>query len=140
MLTVCAESPWKKCLHSYLLSPMLIQLLLTLWTLKPDISGFVHSLHCNHQMAAQNERMPVPVGDGCSQYIYRHFAVIFTKFDRGKVFFRLFEWAKNLAMYRRRFRIPGIDDYQRLLDLLGYNSGSRLVPFRKQTAGLSVSD
>ena len=34
---------------------------LTLWTLKPDISGFVHSLHCNHQMAAQNESMPVPV-------------------------------------------------------------------------------
>ena len=63
---------------------------LTLWTLKPDISGFVHSLHCNHQMAAQNESMPVPVGDGCSQYIYRHFAAIFTKFDRGKVFLRLF--------------------------------------------------
>ena len=62
----------------------------TLWTLKPDTSGFVHSLHCNHQMAAQNERMPVPVGDGCSQYIYRHFAAIFTKFDRGKVFLRLF--------------------------------------------------
>ena len=66
------------------------KLFLTLWTLKPDTSGFVHSLHCNHQMAAQNERMPVPVGDGCSQYIYRHFAAIFTKFDRGKVFLQLF--------------------------------------------------
>ncbi len=91
-------------------------------------------------MAAQNERIPLPLGDGCSQYIYRHFAAIFNKFDRGKAFLRLFEWAQNLAMYRRRFRIPGIDDYQRVLDLLGYNSGSRLVAFRKQTAGLSVSD
>ena len=92
-------------------------------------------------MAAQNERMPVPVGDGCSQYIYRHFAAIFfTKFDRGKVFLRLFWVGTNLAMYRRRFRIPGIDDYQRVLDVLGYISGSRLVAFRKQTAELSVSD
>ena len=91
-------------------------------------------------MAAQNERMPVSVGDGCSQYIYRHFAAILIKFDRGKVFLRLFEWAQNLAMYRRRFRIPGIDDYQRVLDILGYISGSRLVAFRKQTAELSVSD
>ena len=57
-----------------------------------------------------------------------------------KYFCDFFEWAQNLAMYRRRFRIPGIDDYQRVLDLLGYNSGSRLVAFRKQTAGLSVSD
>ena len=58
----------------------------------------------------------------------------------GKYFCDFFEWAQNLAMYRRRFRIPGIDDYQRVLDILGYISGNRLVAFRKQTAELSVSD
>ena len=58
----------------------------------------------------------------------------------GKYFCDFFEWAQNLAMYRRRFRIPGIDDYQRVLDILGYISGSRLVAFRRQTAELSVSD
>ena len=37
-------------------------------------------------------------------------------------------------MDQRRFRVRGIDDYQRVLDLLGYYSASRLVAFRKQTA------
>ena len=74
--------------------------MITFWTkyishffsclMKPDISVFLHSLPCNHQMAAQNKRIPLPLGDGCSQYIYRNFAAIFTKFDRGKVFLRLF--------------------------------------------------
>ena len=52
--------------------------------------GFFHSLHCNYQMAAHNERMPLSIGNGCSQYMYRLFAAIFAKFDRGKVFLRLF--------------------------------------------------
>ena len=72
--------------------------------------GFLHSLHYNHQMAAQNERMPLPVGDGCSQYIYRILRPFLPNLIEGKYFCDFFEWAQNLAMYRRRFRIPGIDD------------------------------
>ena len=43
---------------------------LTLLTREPDQSGSRSRLHCNRQMAPHIERIPFPLGDDCSQYIY----------------------------------------------------------------------
>ena len=71
---------------------------LTLLTREPDQSGSRSRLHCNRQMAPQIERIPFPLGDDSSQYIYWHFATIFSEFDQEKVFLRI--WWSRVESWR----------------------------------------
>ena len=103
-------------------------------TREPDQSGSRSRLHCNRQMATQIERIPFPLGDDCSQYIYWHFATIFSEFDQEKVFLRIW-WSRVESWWWTKDGFGYVvsmitSEYWIYLDIIEV----RLVAFRKQTA------